>query len=53
MGYNNPGATKRQKELARQEWQREKAAKRKQRKLDREKRASLGESTQEIAAPEQ
>lgn len=33
----NPGALKRQKELARLEWQREKAEKRKQRKLEKQR----------------
>ncbi len=39
-----PGALKRQKELARLEWQREKAEKRKQRKLEREERVRRGEA---------
>ena len=35
----NPSFLKRQKELARLEWQQEKQAKRKQRKLEKEERA--------------
>jgi hypothetical protein len=38
----NPSALKRQKELARQEYQRDKEAKRKQRKAEKEERAKLG-----------
>ncbi len=37
----NPSFLKRQKELARLEWQQEKQAKRKQRKLEKEERARL------------
>ncbi|MGC4116832.1 MAG: hypothetical protein QM765_20180 [Myxococcales bacterium] len=37
----NPSFVKRQKELARLEWQQEKEAKRKQRKLEKEERAKL------------
>ncbi|MGC4118517.1 MAG: hypothetical protein QM765_28970 [Myxococcales bacterium] len=37
----NPSFLKRQKELARLEWQQEKEAKRKQRKLEKEERARL------------
>jgi hypothetical protein len=37
----NPSFIKRQKELARLEWQQEKQAKRKQRKLEKEERARL------------
>jgi hypothetical protein len=44
----NPGALKRQKELARLEWQREKAEKRKQRKLEKQEKEKRGES----AAPD-
>lgn len=38
----NPGAIKRQKELARLDWQKEKAEKRKQRKLEKQERERLG-----------
>lgn len=38
----NPGALKRQKELARLDWQKEKAEKRKQRKLEKAERERLG-----------
>ena len=38
----NPTFQKRQKELARIEWQKEKAAKRKQRKLEKQERARTG-----------
>jgi len=44
----NPGALKRQKELARLEWQREKAAKRERRKKD-SKEPSLGDEDPDIA----
>lgn len=44
----NPGALKRQKELARLEWQREKAEKRKQRKLEKQEKEKRGE----LAAPD-
>jgi hypothetical protein len=37
----NPSFIKRQKELARLDWQQEKQAKRKQRKLEKEERARL------------
>ena len=37
----NPSFLKRQKELARREWQQEKQAKRKQRKLENEERTRL------------
>lgn len=40
----NPSALKRQKELARLEWQREKAAKRKQRKHEKEERVRTGQT---------
>jgi hypothetical protein len=40
----NPSFIKRQKELARLEWQQEKQAKRKQRKLEKEERARQGEA---------
>lgn len=39
----NPSFIKRQKELARLEWQQEKAAKRKQRKLEKEKELTDGD----------
>ena len=39
-----PGALKRQKELARLEWQREKAERRKQRKREKEARERRGEA---------
>ena len=38
----NPSALKRQKELARLDWQREKQEKRKQRKLEREQAKAAG-----------
>ncbi len=47
----NPSALKRQKELARLEWQREKAEKKKQRKLDKEQGKVFG-GDEETPAPE-
>ena len=45
----NPGALKRQKELARLEWQREKAAKKERRKKDDPKDSSSGGEDPDIA----
>jgi len=45
----NPGALKRQKELARLEWQREKAAKREERRKKDPKDASSGDEDPDIA----
>jgi len=45
----NPGALKRQKELARLEWQREKAAKKERRKKDDPRGSGLGGEDPDIA----
>jgi len=49
----NPGALKRQKEIARLEWQKEKAEKKKQRKLEKaeEEKGTPEQGTQPPQAP--
>jgi hypothetical protein len=47
----NPSFIKRQKELARLEWQHEKQAKRRQRKLEKQEKARL-EGANPVAKPE-